>query len=88
MAFEVLDQQYRQDEIRAKMQADHDGINRLKNQLQTSVNLHTEIVANPAMIPWYAGLSQAEKDKLLAWKNDAQKLLDKITKAPPEGLGF
>ena len=88
MAFEVLDKQYRHDELKNRMQNDLDGINRLKSQLQTSVNLHAEIVANMAMIPWYVDLIQEEKDKLTAWKNDCQELLNKIILEAPDGLGF
>ncbi len=39
MAFEVLDNQYRHDELKNRMQGDLDGINSLKNRLQASVNL-------------------------------------------------
>lgn len=88
MAFVPLDNQYRHDELKNRMQGDLDSINSLKNRLQTSVNLHAEIVANMAMIPWYAGLTQAEKGKLVAWKNDVQALLDKIILPVPEGLGL
>lgn len=88
MAFEILDNQYRHDELKNRMQGDLDGINTLKNRLQASVNLHAEISADLAMIPWYQDLTQAEKDKLLAWKNDCQELLDKIILPAPEGLGF
>ena len=78
MAFDVLDQQYRHDEIRARMQSDKDMINRLKNQLDSSVALHTEISANPEMIPWYQGLSAEEKAKLQGWCDDAAAILAEL----------
>ena len=83
MAFDVLDQQYRHDEIRARMQSDKDAINRLKNQLQASVDLHTLISGDLEMIPWFNDLSTEEKAKLQAWRDDVAAIYTAIT-----GQGF
>ena len=70
MAYDILNQQYRHDEIRSRMQADKDAINRLKNQLDASVALHTEISGDFAMIPWFQELTTEERAKLQAWRDD------------------
>lgn len=78
MAFDVLDQQYRHDEIRARMQSDKDAINRLKNQLTASVALHTAISADMAKIPWFNDLTAEEKAKLQGWCDDDAAVLAAI----------